>query len=617
MRLHRQAAYLLLSCMVCGLLMVPVVPAQAQDGVNLLPASESVEPAEISEQAGDAKPSTSAVTRLLPEQWLIDSDDITAAPVYLDGYVLFWLRAPAANAQQPVEERARIVQRQIYRAARASLSQPVDVKVSVDESTNQPVIFAGDKMLLTVTDLDAQFSGHTNPKIRAIALVDTLREAFARYQRERQPVFWRRQIKITAALLGGAVVLHLWSLRITKRLQRRQQRLMQTKTQLGQARPLSEEVSTREDISASRDIPFVPIQLGLEDINPASVFELLRARLDNRQKRKLNEAAQGLLLVAQAALWLSVVLVILSLFPYTRWVQVLVLHWIKIPAKILLAMGVAFGLIRLSSLLIDKAGLALEEGAQWAPEQSQRLSLRFSTFSQAAKGVVGAVILAIATVVVLAIAGVQVGPLLTGAGIAGIGISLAAQSLIKDIINGFLILLEDQFGLGDVISTEGVTGTVETLNLRITQLRNSEGRLITIPNSQISVVENLSKDWAQVDLSITVASSMPVDRALGLLQSTAEELTQDPQWQAHILEPPELLGVESIDHSGIALRILIKTQPLKQWIVARELRQRIKQRFDEAGVAIGVPQERIAIHWETSLGKKQNDAASSTTSAEK
>ena len=617
MRLHRQAAYLLLSCMVCGLLMVPVVPAQAQDGVNLLPASESVEPAEISEQAGDAKPSTSAVTRLLPEQWLIDSDDITAAPVYLDGYVLFWLRAPAANAQQPVEERARIVQRQIYRAARASLSQPVDVKVSVDESTNQPVIFAGDKMLLTVTDLDAQFSGHTNPKIRAIALVDTLREAFARYQRERQPVFWRRQIKITAALLGGAVVLHLWSLRITKRLQRRQQRLMQTKTQLGQAQPLSEEVSTREDISASRDIPFVPIQLGLEDINPASVFELLRARLDNRQKRKLNEAAQGLLLVAQAALWLSVVLVILSLFPYTRWVQVLVLHWIKIPAKILLAMGVAFGLIRLSSLLIDKAGLALEEGAQWAPEQSQRLSLRFSTFSQAAKGVVGAVILAIATVVVLAIAGVQVGPLLTGAGIAGIGISLAAQSLIKDIINGFLILLEDQFGLGDVISTEGVTGTVETLNLRITQLRNSEGRLITIPNSQISVVENLSKDWAQVDLSITVASSMPVDRALGLLQSTAEELTQDPQWQAHILEPPELLGVESIDHSGIALRILIKTQPLKQWIVARELRQRIKQRFDEAGVAIGVPQERIAIHWETSLGKKQNDAASSTTSAEK
>ena len=125
-----------------------------------------------------------------------------------------------------------------------------------------------------------------------------------------------------------------------------------------------------------------------------------------------------------------------------------------------------------------------------------------------------------------------------------------------------MILSEDHFGIGDVVTIEGISGTVEYVNLRITQLRDTEGKLITIPNSQISIVQNLSMDWAQVDFSIVVAASTPLDKALTLLQETANTLAEEPRWQQFILEPPDVLGVESLDNKGMTLRLWIKTKPL-------------------------------------------------------
>ncbi|MGB3573872.1 MAG: mechanosensitive ion channel family protein, partial [Phormidesmis sp.] len=273
-------------------------------------------------------------------------------------------------------------------------------------------------------------------------------------------------------------------------------------------------------------------------------------------------------------------------------------YWIEIPAQMLLIAGVGYLMLRLVSLVADKTFLALQEGAHWAPEASERLSLRLLTFSQVTKGIAAAVIFGIVILTMLSTAGIQVGPLLAGAGIIGVGISLAAQSLIKDIINGFLILLEDQFGIGDVIAVGEIAGSVEALNLRITQLRDTEGRLITIPNSQIGIVQNLSKDWSQVDLFISVEPSSDLNEALSILKTTATDMAEDSDWQQLILEPPDLLGVESIDSTGVTLRLLLKTQPLKQWPVARELRARIKHAFDQAGISTGVPQEKLAIHWE-------------------
>lgn len=528
---------------------------------------------------------TPSVTRLLPDQFTVLPDVVEeVAPVYLDGRVVFDLSAPAVEGQNPAEVRAQQIQRRLNSLAREQLTTPERITITTDNPSNLPEIVVGDQRLLTVTNLDAQMSGHSSPSARAAYLAEEINAAFERYRLERQPSFLWQQAQLAVGIVV-AVALSFWLLkRIDRRLKARQIRLANTQTQLGQATTQIKPPMLAGTINGQFD----------------SVIELLKARLDNHQKRKINETLRGLVLLAQNVLWLGGLLLVLSLFPYSRWIPTLLTHWIRIPALLLLIAGIAYAAVRLGSLLIDKAGLALQESAQWSPNRPQRLSLRFSTFSQVAKGVVGAVIFAIMVLAMLTVVGIQVGPLLAGAGIAGLGVSLAAQGLIKDIINGFLILFEDQFGVGDVITIEHVTGSVENINLRITQIRNTEGCLISIPNNQIGIVQNHSKDWSQVDLSISVSPDANLTQALTLLQQIATALSEEPEWRRLILEPPELLGVEAVDHTGVALRLFLKTQPLKQWDVARELRKRVKHAFDEAGIAIAVPQAKRELHWEAS-----------------
>ncbi|MGD1898866.1 MAG: mechanosensitive ion channel family protein [Phormidesmis sp.] len=539
--------------------------------------------------------SQESVTRLLPGVWPLTgpSDNpeteeaIAIAPIYLDGRTLFHLGAPATEGQNAAELRAQEIQPRLNRIAHNQLEQQQTVAVKIDPPSQLPIVLVDDEQLLTVTSLDAQQNGYVARNEYAIALRETIETALNRYRQERQPDFLRRQAKVAAASIGVALLLLLGSKRIEKRLKRRQTRLINADTQLGKATAITRPPMVEQSIAGRVD----------------SVFTLLKARLDNRQKRKINELGSGLLLLFQVGLCIGSVLWVLWLFPYSRWLTTLLRYWIRFPAQILLIAGLAYIALRIISLIVDKTFLALQEGTQWAPESSERLSLRLITFSQVAKGVAGSFIFGVMVLAMLSTAGVEVGPLLAGAGIIGVGISLAAQSLNKDIINGFLILMEDQFGVGDVVVIGEVAGSVEAINLRITQLRDTEGRLITIPNSQISIVQNLSKDWSQVDLSVSVEPATDLNEALLLLKSIATDMSEESEWQKSILEPPDLLGVESIDSTGITLRLLLKTQPLKQWPVARELRTRIKQAFDRAGISTGVPQERLEIRWEESLNE--------------
>ena len=555
-----------------------MIPAVAQTPIEAIPSSPAPEtvspPPATSEEL-------SATERLLPDQWTISASTIEAAPIYLDGRTLFWVSAPAVAEQLPAEDRAQEIQQRLYTLVRQTQGA-LTVTVEEDQPSGLPVIFADDQPLLTVTELDARLSGHASPSDRAAVLQADLQAAFRRYQEERQPGYWQRQVKIAGAIIVMAVLLQAAAHRLRHRLKRRQVRLTDARTQLGQTRP-----------NSPNPVVEAPTFAGF-----GTVFDQLKARFDNRQKRKINEIERGLLTLFEIALWVSSGLWILALFPYSRWLSTLLLKWMKIPGQVLLVCGLAYLTVRLSGLVIDKAFLALQEGMQWAPDKSRRLSLRFSTFSQAAKGVAGAAIFGTAVLVVLAIAGVQVAPLLAGAGIIGVGISLAAQSLIKDFINGFLILFEDHYGIGDVITVEGLTGSVEYVNLRITQLRDIEGRLITIPNSQINIVQNLSKDWAQIDLAVKVAPSTDLSKALMLMKETATELSQAADWQRLILEPPDILGIKTMDYTGVTLRLLLKTQPLQQWPVGYELRRRIKQAFDQAGISMGMPQEQVELRWE-------------------
>ncbi len=587
-------------CLAMGLAIAALLtgPVWAQT-ISPFPANGSNASSEAP-AAADTSPEKPAVSRLVPDQWIVASEMVDVAPIYLDGRTLFKISAPPIAGQQPAESRAQEIQQRLnYLTEQMSVPmvsqdgedsevpnvevpnvEVPNVTVTVDEPSNLPVIFVNDQPLLTVTNLDAQLTGYASPMPLASSWAETLQVAFERYWQERSPHFLQRQAKISAAILGVTLLLQLAVRRLIGQLKQRQIRLAEAKTHLGEARPPNPVVEA-------------PVFVGFN-----SLFDQLKARLDNRQKRKLNETAWGLLSLVQSVLWIASGLWILSLFPYSRWLTTLLLQWLEIPARILLVGALAYTAIRLSGLAIDKTSLALQEGAQLASGQSQRLSLRFSTFSQVVKGIVGLLILVVAGTFALATTGVQIAPLLAGAGIVGIGVSLAAQSLIKDLINGFLILFEDHFGIGDVVSIGGLTGSVEYINLRITQLRDSEGRLITIPNSQINIVQNLSMDWAQVDLRITVAPRSDLNQVLALLKSIATDLSQDAEWQRFILEPPELLGIEALDYTGVTLRLLLKTQPLKQWPVARELRQRIREAFVQEGIEMGIAQEQISLSLE-------------------
>ncbi len=199
--------------------------------------------------------------------------------------------------------------------------------------------------------------------------------------------------------------------------------------------------------------------------------------------------------------------------------------------------------------------------------------------------------------------GLNISALLAGAGVAGLALSLAAQNLIRDLISGFFILLEDQYGVGDVVKIGQLGGVVERFNLRVTVLRDLEGRVHFIPNSQAQPVTVLTQEWARAVVDVSVAYKEDLDRALGLLREEAERLYQD--WKDRFTEPPEVLGVEALGESGVVLRVVLPTKAKEHWGVAREFRRRIKNRFDLEGIEIPFPHR--VVHFGGPLPVKQVD----------
>jgi small conductance mechanosensitive channel len=208
------------------------------------------------------------------------------------------------------------------------------------------------------------------------------------------------------------------------------------------------------------------------------------------------------------------------------------------------------------------------------------------------------VIFFIAILTILGELGIQLGPLLATAGIGALAIGFGAQGLVKDVISGFFIILENQYRIGDAIEVAGVSGLVESVSLRKTVLRDLEGRVHTVPNGEIKVVSNLSKEWSRAVVDIGISYRDDVDHIIDLLGQIGRELAGEEPYQSAILESPQILGVERFGESQLVIRMIVKTMPLKQWEVGRELRRRIKNRFDEKGIQIPPP-HRILFWGET------------------
>lgn len=192
-----------------------------------------------------------------------------------------------------------------------------------------------------------------------------------------------------------------------------------------------------------------------------------------------------------------------------------------------------------------------------------------------------AVILFFAAMQILPLVGIDMKPLLASAGIAGLAIGFGSQALVHDVINGFFILMEDQYHLGDVVRISGVSGTVEDMTLRRTVLRGDDGTLHSIPNSEIKVVSNLTRDWAQVQLHVSAAYGENSDRVIQLLQQVASEFRSDPNFANLVVAEPQVPGIERIASGEVDYLLLVKTKPGSQYAVSRELRRRIKEYFEK------------------------------------
>lgn len=315
-----------------------------------------------------------------------------------------------------------------------------------------------------------------------------------------------------------------------------------------------------------------------------------------RQKWNLAEIQYRLLQLTQVVVWVGGALLILDLFPQTRIVPFLLIAAMRIPFRISLVALIAYLLTRLTYAAIAKLSATAIDTQPSDLKINQRGKLRVNTTTKILRSAVTIAWGVIAILAAFWINGVNLAPLLTGAGIFGLAISLASQNLIKDAINGFIIIWDDRYAVGDIVDIGTVSGMVENINLRITQLRDAEGRLITVPNGAVEIVANRSSQWSRADISIPVAYQIDIDRALGVIEDIAENITQDPQWRERIWEFPNILGIEQFSDRGILIRVWIKTEPLQQWDVAREFRRRVKIGFDRAGIPIPIPQQQILIN---------------------
>jgi len=214
---------------------------------------------------------------------------------------------------------------------------------------------------------------------------------------------------------------------------------------------------------------------------------------------------------------------------------------------------------------------------------------RTQTLSSIIRYALFVVILIVATMIVLKELGVEIGPILAAAGIVGLAVGFGAQSLVKDVISGFFILLEDQIRVGDVIQISSKGGIVEKINLRTTTLRDLAGNVHYVPNGQIDVVTNMTKEYSRYVFDIGVAYREDVDEVIQVIKEVDEELRKDPVFKDDILEPIEVLGLDQFADSAIIIKARTMTKPIKQWGVAREFNRRLKKKFNEKDIEIPFP----------------------------
>ena len=231
--------------------------------------------------------------------------------------------------------------------------------------------------------------------------------------------------------------------------------------------------------------------------------------------------------------------------------------------------------------------------AQMQGEPEVEVDKRVDTLSHVVYRTIWTVAVLIGLLTILPELGINISALLAGAGLIGLAIGFGAQSLVKDVISGLFVLIENQYGKGDVVNIAGIGGLVEDVNLRRTLLRDLDGTVHSIPNGEVAVSSNLTRAWSRVNIMISVSYADDLDHVFAVINRVGEDMANDPDWSKDIIAAPKALGVEGFGDSGIDIRVLGDTQPIRQWDVMRELRRRLKKAFDEEGIEIPFPHRTL------------------------
>lgn len=228
------------------------------------------------------------------------------------------------------------------------------------------------------------------------------------------------------------------------------------------------------------------------------------------------------------------------------------------------------------------------------------LEKRVNTLKYISKSFLDFLIIAAGVMIILEQLGVQIGPLLAAAGIVGVAIGFGAQRLVEDIISGFIILLDDQIRVGDVVQIAGKSGLVEKIDLKMVVLRDLEGNVHYIRNGKIDIVTNMTKDFSRYVFDIGVDYSQNIDSVIEVIKEVDEDLRRDENFKELILEPIEILGLDKFEDSAVIIKARTTTKPIKQWEVGREFNRRLKIKFDEKGIQIPFPHRTLYVKQDNS-----------------
>ena len=270
-----------------------------------------------------------------------------------------------------------------------------------------------------------------------------------------------------------------------------------------------------------------------------------------------------------------------------------VTDWLKDPGAYIAVVIVIWAVVYFVLRRVVPPLVRRAVAAQMRGQDEEEIKQRGQTISSVLikTGMVIATVVALFTI--LGQAGVDIAPALLGAGVVGLAVGFGAQSLIKDLIAGLFILLENQYSVGDWVRIAGIDGLVEEINLRRTILRDLDGTVHSVPNGEITVASNYTKEWSRVNMTISVGYGEDLDHVMEVINRIGQEMANEPYWEELLLTPPQVLRVDAFGDSGIDIKILGDTKQMKQWEIMGELRRRIKRVFDEEGIEIPWPHTKV------------------------